>query len=414
MNKKPYLELLSPAGDMERLESALQFGADAVYLAGQEFGMRTAPTNFSMDQLKLAVEKAHEKNVKVYLTCNTLPRNDELPRLPEFLQYAKQIGIDALIVADLGVMKMAQQHAPGVDIHMSTQTGIVNYATANALYELGAKRIVVARELSLNDIAEIRAHVPDDLEIEAFVHGAMCVSFSGRCLLSAYLNNRDANRGDCSQPCRWEYALVEKKRPDQYMDITEDQYGTYILNSRDMNMIDHVPELAKAGITSLKIEGRAKSAYYVAVTTHAYRAAIDAYYKDPTAPLPKWISEEVHKISHREYNTGFYFGHEPGQVYENGGYVREYDVVAVCEDWNDGVVTLSQRNKFLKGDTLDVLEAGKEPYLITLDTMFNADGEEITEAPHATMIVKAPCPQPMAKGAVLRKARAPEDVNKYI
>lgn len=409
---KPELELLSPVGDMERLDSALQFGADAVYLAGQEFGMRTAPTNFTMDKLKEAVEKAHRQDVQVYLTCNTLPRNDELERLPEFLQYAQSIGVDALIVADLGVMRLAQRHAPKVEIHMSTQTGIVNYATANALYDLGAKRIVVARELTLEDIAEIRSRVPADLDIEAFVHGAMCVSFSGRCLLSAYMNNRDANRGDCSQPCRWEYALVEKKREGQYMDIAEDQHGTYILNSRDMCMIEHIPALAKAGVTSLKIEGRAKSAYYVAVTTHAYRAAIDAYYQNPDAPLPAWIPQEVHKISHREYSTGFYFGNEPGQVYENGGYVREYDVVAVCEDYQDGMVTLSQRNKFLQGDTLDVLEAGKAPYLITLDTMYNSDGEAITEAPHATMIVKAPCSQPIGKGAVLRKARAPQDYNR--
>ncbi|MDD5953297.1 MAG: U32 family peptidase [Oscillospiraceae bacterium] len=408
----PVLELLSPAGDMERLDSALQFGADAVYLAGQEFGMRTAPSNFTMDKLREAVEKAHRQNVRVYLTCNTLPRNEELSRLPEFLQYAQQIGIDALIVADLGVMKLAQQNAPRVDLHMSTQTGIVNYASANALYELGAKRIVVARELSLEEISGIRAKVPSDLEIEAFVHGAMCVSFSGRCLLSAYLNNRDANRGDCSQPCRWEYSLVEKNRPGEQFDINEDSKGTYILNSRDMCMIDHIPELAEAGVTSLKIEGRAKSAYYVAVTTHAYRAAIDAYYEDPKAPLPKWIPEELHKISHREYSTGFYFGNEPGQVLENGGYVREYDVVAVCEDYQDGVVTLSQRNKFLRGDTLDVLEVGKPPYLVTLDTLYDADGQAIDSAPHATMIVKAPCKQPIAKGAVLRKARTPEQYNR--
>jgi putative protease len=344
--------------------------------------------------------------VQVYLTCNTLPRNDELERLPEFLQYSQQIGIDALIVADLGVLQLAQRHAPKVELHMSTQTGIVNYATANALYQMGAKRIVVARELSLEDIAEIRSRVPADLDIEAFVHGAMCVSFSGRCLLSAYMNNRDANRGDCSQPCRWEYSLVEKKRPNQYLDIEEDGKGTYILNSRDMCMVDHIPELAKAGITSLKIEGRAKSAYYVAVTTHAYRAAIDHYYTSPTEPLPSWISEEVHKISHREYSTGFYFGSEPGQVTDNGGYVREYDVVAVCEDYHDGIATLTQRNKFFSGDTLDVLEAGKAPYLVTLDRLYNSDGEPITETPHAMMKITAPCETPIGKGAVLRKARA--------
>ncbi len=402
----PGLELLAPAGDPERLEAALRFGADAVYLAGQEFGMRAAPENFTPLELELAVEQAHRQGVKVYLTCNTLPRNDELERLPEFLQHAQHIGVDALIVADLGVLALAKRHAPKVDIHMSTQTGVVNYAAANALYELGAKRVVVARELPLDDIGELRSRVPAELEIEAFVHGAMCVSFSGRCLLSAYLNERDANRGDCSQPCRWEYALVEKKRPGQYLDIAEDRHGAYILNSRDLCMIEHIPELAEAGVSSLKIEGRAKSAYYVAVTTHAYRAAIDHYYHSPRQPLPQWISEEVHKISHREYSTGFYFGREPGQVYEDGGYVREYDVVAVCEDWRDGVVTLSQRNKFLRGDTLDVLEAGQAPYLVTLDELYNSSGEAIDAAPHATMTVTAPCARPIGKGAVLRKARA--------
>ena len=307
--RKTKVELLSPAGDMECLNMALTYGADAIYLAGQEFGMRTASANFSNKQLAEAVLKAHEKNVPVFLTCNTLPRNDELDRLPAFLEAAQDAGVDAIIVADLGVMNLVKQYAPKVEIHISTQAGIVNYAMANALYDMGAKRIVLARELSLDDIAQIRAKIPADLEIETFVHGAMCMSFSGRCLLSAYLNNRDANRGDCSQPCRWEYALVEKKRPNEYMDITEDKHGSYIFNSRDMCMIEHIPELVQAGVSSIKIEGRAKSAYYVAVTTNAYRHAIDAYLEHPEQPLPPWIVEEVDKISHREYSTGFYFGH---------------------------------------------------------------------------------------------------------
>lgn len=399
------MELLAPAGDTERLNAAIAFGADAVYLAGQEFGMRTASSNFSMDELKQAVSAAHGKNRKVYLTCNTIPHNDELNRLPEFLQSAQEVGVDAFILADFGVMAMAKKYAPKVDVHISTQAGITSYASANAFYDLGASRVVLARELNLGEIAEIRAKTPKELEIEAFVHGAMCVSFSGRCLLSSYLTGRDANRGDCAQPCRWEYALMESKRPGQYMQISEDQSGTYILNSKDMCMIEHIPELAKAGVTSLKIEGRAKSAYYVAVTTNAYRQALDEYLKDPQGKVSPWIVEELNKISHREYSTGFYFGTEPGQVYSNGGYVRDYEVIAVCESYHDGVVVLSQRNRFFKGDIADVLEAGNQPFLLSLDEIYDAERNPIDAAPHAMMTVLVKTEHPVAPGAILRKKR---------
>ncbi len=399
------IELLSPVGDMERLNAAINFGADAVYLAGQEFGMRTAPSNFNQDDLCKAVALAHSKNVRVYLTCNTVPHNDELARLPEFLQFAQEAEIDAFIIADFGVMAMAKKYAPKVDIHMSTQAGIANYASANELYNMGVSRVVLARELNLTEIAEIRAKTPKELEIEAFVHGAMCVSFSGRCLLSSYLTHRDANRGDCAQPCRWEYALMESKRPGQYMPISEDGSGTYILNSKDMCMIEHVPELVKAGITSLKIEGRAKSAYYVSVVTNAYRQAINEYMQSPDGRVSPWIVEELNKISHREYSTGFYFGTEPGQVYSNGGYVREYDVIAVCEDYSNGVATLSQRNRFFKGDTADVLEAGNQPYAVALNDIYDKDLNVIDSAPHAMMTVFLKTDRPIAKGAILRKER---------
>lgn len=399
------IELLSPVGDMERLYSAVRFGADAVYLAGQEFGMRTAPANFDDEGLAAAVKYAHENHVKVYLTCNTLPHNEELGRLPKFLQMVQRIGIDAMIIADFGVLNLAKKYAPDVHVHISTQAGIVNYATANAFYEMGASRVVLARELNLEEIAEIRAKVPRELELEAFVHGAMCVSFSGRCLLSSYLTGRDANRGDCAQPCRWEYSLMESKRPGQYMPVFEDKSGTYILNSKDMCMIEHIPELVKAGISSLKIEGRAKSSYYVAVTTNAYRNAIDEYYSHPSDKVSPWIVEELNKISHREYSTGFYFGGEPGQVYENGGYVREYDVVAICEDYRDGMAVLSQRNRFFKGDTVDILEAGNKPYTLTLNDIFDSDCQPIDAAPHAAMRVLARCNKPIVPGALLRKAR---------
>ncbi len=399
------VELLSPVGDMERLSTAINFGADAVYLAGQEFGMRTSPSNFSQEELSKAVAFAHSKNVRVYLTCNTVPHNDELARLPEFLQFAQDAGVDAFIIADFGVMAMAKRYAPNVDIHMSTQAGIANFASANELYNMGVKRVVLARELNFTEITEIRAKTPKELEIEAFVHGAMCVSFSGRCLLSSYLTGRDANRGDCAQPCRWEYALVESKRPGQYMPISEDQSGSYILNSKDMCMIEHIPELVKAGVNSLKIEGRAKSAYYVAVVTNAYRRAIDEYLQNPDGKVSPWIVEELNKISHREYSTGFYFGTEPGQVYSNGGYVRDYDVIAVCEQYADGVSTLSQRNRFFKGDTADVLEAGNQPYSVTLNDIYDKDWNPIESAPHAMMTVFIKTDHPIAKGAILRRER---------
>lgn len=400
------IELLAPAGDMERLNSALDFGADAVYLAGREFGMRTAPSNFGAEELRRAVSLSHAKGVKVYLTCNTIPHNEELERLPEFLQEAQQAGVDAFIIADFGVMRLAKKYAPKVAVHISTQAGIASYAAANAFYDLGATRVVLARELNLEEIAQIRAKTAKELEIEAFVHGAMCVSFSGRCLLSSYLTHRDANRGDCAQPCRWEYALMEKKRPGQYMPVFEDQSGTYILNSRDLCMIQHIPELAQAGVDSLKIEGRAKSAYYVAVTTNAYRCAVDEYLKNPTQKVSPWIVQELDKISHRGYSTGFYFGTEPGQEYATGGYIRDYEVIAVCEGWENGVATLSQRNRFFRGDTADVLEAGKEPYLLPLGEIFDADYNPIESAPHATMTVLLKTDRPVAKGAILRKERA--------
>ena len=397
------LELLCPAGDTERLEAALAFGADAVYLAGQEFGMRSAPANFSMEELRRAVQLAHSRGKRVYLTCNTLPSNEEIDRIPGFLEQAQDAGVDAFIATDFGVMELMKRHAPKVEIHISTQAGIVNYAAANAFYNLGASRVVLARELSMEEIAEIRAKTPPALEIEAFVHGSMCVSFSGRCLLSNYLTGRDGNRGDCAQPCRWKFALVEEKRPGQYMSITEDASGTYIMNSRDLCMIEHIPELARAGVSSLKIEGRAKSAYYVSVTANAYRHAIDAFKQDPSAPLPGWIREELNKISHREYCTGFYFGKNPGQIYANGGYIREYEVAAVAEGEENGLVKLSQRNRFFRGETLDVLEPGGEPYLLTIEEMFNEAMDPIEAAPHATMTVYAKCSRIPVPGALLRR-----------
>lgn len=398
-------ELLAPAGDMECLCAALDFGADAVYLAGQMFGMRTAPSNFTREELQTAVALAHVRGVRVYITCNTVPRNKEIDLLPDYLAFLQEAGVDALIVTDLGVIDLAKRYAPKVELHVSTQAGITNYAAANAFYQLGAKRVVLARETTMEEIAEIRAKTPKDLEIEAFVHGAMCMSFSGRCLLSNYMAGRDANRGACAQPCRWKYALVEEKRPGQYMPIYQEGEGSYILNSKDMCMVRHLPELLRAGVTSLKIEGRAKSSYYVAVTTNAYRWALDELEQHPDSPVSPWIVEELDKISHRPYSTGFYLGGEPGQETVQGGYVRNYEVIAVCEDYHDGIAILSQRNRFFRGETADVLEVGEQPFDLPLDELFDQDGQPIESAPHATMTVLLKTERPLKRGAILRHRR---------
>ncbi len=403
-------ELLAPAGDRERLEAAVSYGADAVYLGSDCFGMRTAAASFAGDELKSACDYAHGMGTKVYLTCNTVPRNNELDKLPEFLEYAQDSGVDALIVTDIGVLQMVKKYAPKVEIHISTQAGITNYAAANAFYELGAKRIVTAREISLEDIAEIRAKTPKDLEIESFVHGAMCVSFSGRCLLSNYMTGRDSNRGDCAQPCRWRYALLEEKRPDEFFPIEQDNTGTYIMNSRDMCLIEHIAELAEAGINSFKIEGRAKSAYYTAVSVNAYRCAIDGYESSGFASDYKpeqWITDEVRKVSNRQYCTGFYYSSpmDDAEIFYNGGYVREWDVAAIAEKWENGILYASQRNRFFDGDELEIMIKGKEPFRITVSNLRNEDGELIDNAPHPMMKLSFDCPVDIPSGSYLRMQR---------
>lgn len=403
-------ELLAPAGDMERLAAAVEYGADAVYLGSDCFGMRTAAASFGGDELKKACDYAHSKNVKVYLTCNTVPRNNELKLLPSFIEYAVGSGIDAFIVTDIGVMKIIQKYAPGAEIHISTQAGITNYAAANAFYELGAKRVVTARELSLDEIAEIRMNTPKDLEIECFVHGAMCVSFSGRCLLSNYMTGRDSNRGDCAQPCRWHYSLVEEKRPGEYFPVEQDNTGTYIMNSRDMCLIEHIPQLAEAGINSFKIEGRAKSAYYTAVSVNAYRCALDGYEKsgfDFDYKPEQWILDEVRKASNRQYCTGFYFSTpmDDAQIFYNGGYVREWDVAAIAEKWENGVLYASQRNRFFAGDELEIMIKGQKPITVVAENLRNSDGEQIDNAPHPMMKFSIDCPIEIPTGAYLRMQR---------
>jgi putative protease len=402
-------EVLAPAGDAERLDAALMYGADAVYLGSDMFSMRAAVQNFDDAALVRAVEKCHGKGVKVYLTCNTLPRNDEISLLPDSLKRWQDACVDALIVADFGVLDLCKKTVPDMPVHISTQAGIVNYHTAETFYNLGASRVVLARELSMEEIAQIRAKTPASLEIEAFVHGAMCVSFSGRCLLSNYLTGRDANRGECAQPCRWEYALMEKKRDGMYFPIDDGKDGTYILNSRDMCMIEHIRELTQAGVDSFKIEGRAKSAYYAAVITNAYRCAVDEYMKNPSPDFktPEWIVDETKKVSYREYCTGFYFGKpdEDAQIYYDGGYKREWDVAAVVIESDGEYLLVEQRNKFVTGDILEVLEPKKKPVSITVTQILNENGDPVDSAPHPMERLKIKCSEAFTGGSLLRKQK---------
>lgn len=398
-------EVLAPVGDMERLKAAIRFGADAVYLGSTEYGMRAASANFGIDDLKTAVQYAHERGVRVYLTCNTLPNNREMERLGEFLGNAADCGVDAFIVSDIGVLAIAKEAAPQVEIHISTQAGIVNAVTATEFYKMGAKRVVLARELSLEDIRYIREHTPPELEIEVFVHGAMCMSFSGRCLLSNYMAHRDANRGECAQPCRWGYYLVEEKRLDQPMPIMENERGTYILNAKDLCMLEYIDKVIETGATSLKIEGRAKSSYYVSVVTNAYRIGVDSYLKSPENwKLESWLMDEVRKVSHRDYSTGFYFGRpQEGQRYDTGGYIRNCDIVAVVDYWKDGAAYCTQKNKFFIGDRVELLEPGKHPAKITVNELYNEAGEPIEDTRHAHMKFSFPLKTPVAEGTIIRK-----------
>ncbi len=399
---KPKIELLAPAGDFERLEMALHYGADAVYLAGTQFGMRASAGNFTFPELSKATKLAHANGTAVHMTCNTLPREDELAQLPEFLEQAQDAGVDAFIIADLGVMAAAKKYAPKVSRHVSTQLGVINSATANVLFDMGADRVVLARETPMEDIRMIRANTPKELEIEAFVHGAMCVSFSGRCLLSNYLTGRDANRGACAQPCRWKYHLVEEKRPGEYFEISEDK-GTYIMNSRDMCMIEHIPELIDAGVTSFKIEGRMKSAYYAAAVTNAYRHAIDYALKGEA--LPKVWIDELNKVSHRPYCTGFYYG-DPGQHFAEASYFSDAYVCAVVENCaDDGFAELTQRNRFCVGDMVELLTNEGEPISFAVTELWDENGEAITATPHAMMKFKMRLPVNCSALSILRRIK---------
>ncbi|MBE6975930.1 MAG: U32 family peptidase [Ruminococcaceae bacterium] len=396
------LELLSPAGDMERLKMAVLYGADAVYLAGTSFGMRSFAGNFTPEELPKAVEYAHSKGVKVHVTVNTMPRNDEIRHLPEYLEQLQDAQVDALIVADMGAFTLAGKYAPKCQRHISTQQSIANYACARAWYDLGATRVVLARELNLEEIRTIRQNTPKELEIETFGHGAMCVSYSGRCLLSNYMTGRDSNRGACAQPCRYQYALMEEKRPGEYFPVYEDEKGTYILNSRDMCMIDHLDDLMDAGVDCIKIEGRAKSAYYAAIVTGAYRHCIDDIAAGRSID-PVW-RDEVEHVSHRIYSTGFYYG-EPGQYTENSRYIREWQICAIVESCDEnGLALCSLRNKFSKGETLEVVGPDMRPFAITAGNMTDIEGNPLAEPRTPQSKFYIPLPKQVPPFTILRHA----------
>ena len=396
------LELLSPAGDMEQLNMSILYGADAVYLAGTSFGMRSFAGNFSPEALPKAVKFAHDHGVHVHVTVNTMPRNDEVAQLPAYLEQLDDAGVDALILADLGAFTLAGKYAPHCQRHVSTQQSIANYACAQAWFDLGAQRVVLARELSLEEIRGIRQKVSQDLEIETFGHGAMCVSYSGRCLLSNYMTGRDSNRGACAQPCRYHYALMEEKRPGEYFPVFEDEKGTYIMNSRDMCMIDHLDDLMDAGVDCIKLEGRAKSAYYAAIVTGAYRHCIDAATKGQ--PLdPVWRNEVDH-ISHRIYSTGFYYG-QPGQYTKTSRYIREWQIVAMVESCDEtGLAKCSLRNKFRKGDILECVGPDTRPFEVIPEEMETPEGAPLEEPKTPQMEFYLRLPKQVPAYSILRRS----------
>lgn len=396
------LELLCPAGDAEQLKMSVLYGADAVYLAGTSFGMRSFAGNFSPEELPGAVEYAHSQGVKVHVTVNTMPRNDEVSRLPAYLEQLDSAKVDALILADLGAFTLAGKFAPHCQRHISTQQSVSNYECAQAWFDLGAQRVVLARELSLDEIRTIRHKVSPELEIETFGHGAMCVSYSGRCLLSNYMTGRDSNRGECAQPCRYQYALMEEKRPGEYFPVFEDEKGTYILNSRDMCTIDHLKELMEAGIDCIKIEGRAKSPYYAAIVSGAYRHCIDDAWTGKEIDTV-W-RDEVEHVSHRVYSTGFYFGH-PGQYTENSRYIRDWQVCAIVESCDEnGRAVCSLRNKFREGDELEVVGPDLRPFPIRAKELLDESGVPIAEPKTPQMRFSMQLPRSVPGNSILRRS----------
>lgn len=405
MNKKP--EVLAPAGDMEKLRFAVAYGADAVYLGGEHFGLRVKSNNFTTAEIREAVDYCHQRGKKVYITVNIFAHNADIEALPAYLRKLNDIGPDALLISDPGVMMLAKEHAPNIPLHISTQANNVNWKTVEFWQNFGAERVVLGRELSLSEMAEIKAKTNAELEI--FVHGAMCMSYSGRCLLSNYLTGRDANRGACTHPCRWKYALVEQQRPGEYLPIEEDERGSYIMNSKDLELLPYLPELSRLGIDSFKIEGRVKTLYYVAVVTGVYRAAVDCLWECPEEfenRLPGWL-EELKTVSHRQYTGGFIEGKPTAadHRYDTSAYERLYDFIAVVRDYDDstGELILEQRNAFALGETIEFAPPGETPFAVTPKVLYNEDGEPIERAPHAQMTVRIPMERKVPPLTIVRR-----------
>lgn len=406
--KKP--ELLAPGGSLEKLKTAIDYGADAVYIGGEAFSLRVAAENFSKEDMQEGIKYAHDRGKKVYLTANILPHNDDIEEFESFVKEIRPMGFDAVLIADLGLFDMMQSLAPEIPIHVSTQANNINYRSAIKWHKMGAKRVVLAREMSFKEIAQFQEKIPEDLELEAFIHGAMCISYSGRCLLSNYMTGRESNMGACAHPCRWNYKLVEETRPGEYMDVLENERGTFIFNSKDLCTIEHIPELVKSGISSLKIEGRVKTSYYVATVVGAYRREIDRYFDDPEGYVfNKAEYDELCKVSHRPYTTGFYFGKpdENSQVYTSSSYIRDYDLIGIVQSYDEetGIATVSQRNRFFRGDEIEIIQPQKPFFTQTVDSMQDESGEEIEVANHAEQIVKFKTAEPVVSGAMLRKKK---------
>lgn len=406
-------ELLAPAGDLEKLKIAILYGADAVYIGGEAYGLRAKAKNFDIDTMAEGVKFAHDHGKKVYVTANIFAHNDDFEGLADYFKEVEAIGVDALIISDLGIFSVAREAVPNMEIHVSTQANNTNYKSAQMWYQLGARRVVVARELSFGEIKEMREKIPEDMEIEAFVHGAMCISYSGRCLLSNYMSGRDANQGACAHPCRWKYHLVEEKRPGEYMPIEENERGTYIYNSKDLCMIHFLPEVIASGIMSLKIEGRMKTPFYVGTVVKAYREAIDDYFQDPDLyeSKKKYYVDEVSKASHRDYTTAFYFSKPDGeqQVYTNNSYIRGYDFIGIVLEDSDpetGVALVEQRNKFIVGEEIEVMPAREECFSMVVDGLWNQEGAPLESAPHPQQRLRVKFDQPVSKFDILRKRTA--------
>ncbi|MBM6855631.1 U32 family peptidase [Mediterraneibacter glycyrrhizinilyticus] len=410
MKRKP--ELLIPASSLEVLKTAVVFGADAVYIGGEAFGLRAKAKNFSMEDMREGIEFAHQHGVKVHVTANILAHNSDLEGVREYFEELRELKPDALIIADPGVFDIAKEVCPEIDRHVSTQANNTNYGTYNFWYRQGAKRVVSARELSLNEIRELRAHIPEDLEIETFVHGAMCISYSGRCLLSNYFTGRDANRGACTHPCRWKYAVVEETRPGEYMPVYENERGTYIFNSKDLCMIEHIPELIDAGIDSFKIEGRMKTALYVATVARTYRKAIDDYLADPELywkNMP-WYLDQISNCTYRKFTTGFFFGKpdDDAQIYDSNTYVKEYTYLGIAGEIKDGMCRIEQRNKFATGEQIEIMKPDGTNLEAIVERIVNENGEEQESAPHPKQVLYvglSVCPE---KYDILRRAEEAE------